>query len=349
MGVSAAQLALADAGLKSGQCDPERTGISFGVDYMLSMPEEFSAGILQCLDQRGQFEFSRWGGEGMTKMSPLWLLKYLPNMPASHLAIYNDFRGPNNSITLREAAANAAIGEAFQIILRGNADMMLVGATGTRLHPMKTVHSVQQEEVCLGGVDPASASRPFDRERCGMVLGEGAGSIVLEELSAAQARGATIYGEVLAAASSSVAGPRLVADRRQAMKNVLQAVLRSADVKADDVGHLHAHGLSTRSCDTEEASAIGDVFAGRSKPIPVTAAKSYFGNLGAGSGMVELIASLLSMRDGRLFPILNYAVPDPECPVAAVRDGDAQPGESFINLNVTPQGQASAAMVRRYA
>ena len=102
---------------------------------------------MQCLDEQGRFQFARWGGEGMPKMSPLWLLKYLPNMPASHLAIYNDFRGPNNSLTLREAAANAALGEAFQIILRGSADVMLVGATGTRLHPMKMVHAVQQEEV----------------------------------------------------------------------------------------------------------------------------------------------------------------------------------------------------------
>ena len=87
------------------------------------------------LDEQGQFEFSRWGGEGMAKMPPLWLLKYLPNMPASHLAIYNDLRGPNNSLTMREAAANLALGEAFQIILRGSADAMLVGATGTRCTP----------------------------------------------------------------------------------------------------------------------------------------------------------------------------------------------------------------------
>ena len=151
---------------------------------MLSVPEEFSEGVVQCLDEQGQFHFSRWGPEGMAKMSPLWLLKYLPNMPASHLAIYNDFRGPNNSLTMREASANAALGEAYQIILRGDADVMLVGATGTRLHPMKTVHAVSQEEVCLGDDDdPATASRPFDRDRRGMVLGEGAGAIVLEELA----------------------------------------------------------------------------------------------------------------------------------------------------------------------
>ena len=226
MGTAAAQLALHDAGQGLGKSDPERTGISFGVDYMLSVPEEFSEGIQPCLDERGVFQFSRWGTIGLAKMPPLWLLKYLPNMPASHLAIYNDLRGPNNSLTLREAAANLALGEAFQIILRGSADAMLVGATGTRLHCMKIVHSLQQEELASGNGDPTRISRPFDRNRTGMVLGEGAAAVLLEELATAQARGATIYGEVLSAASSSVVAPKLLARRQQAIGNVLQAVLR---------------------------------------------------------------------------------------------------------------------------
>jgi 3-oxoacyl-[acyl-carrier-protein] synthase II len=348
MGIAAAQLALGDAGLKLGTLDPDRTGISFGTDYMLTVPEEFTEGIVECLNGQGRFEFSRWGNCGMTKMSPLWLLKYLPNMPASHLAIYNDFRGPNNSMTMREAAANAALGEACQIILRGQADAMLVGATGTRLHPMKLVHTVQQEEVAAGDGDPASAARPFDRDRHGLVPGEGAAAVLVEELSAARARGAAIYGEVAAVATSSVADRRLVADRRRAMENVLGMVLRTAGAGIDAIGHLHAHGLSTRTCDAEEAQAIDAVFSARWRPLPVVAAKSYFGNLGAGSGMVELIASLLALRHGRLFPILNYSTPDAACPVSAVRNAEVPPGASFINLSVTPQGQASAALVRRF-
>ncbi len=253
MGTAAAQLALHDAGQGLGKSDPERTGISFGVDYMLSVPEEFTEGIQPCVDERGAFQFSRWGTIGLAKMPPLWLLKYLPNMPASHLAIYNDLRGPNNSLTLREAAANLALGEAFQIILRGSAEAMLVGATGTRLHCMKIVHSLQQEELACGNGDPTRISRPFDRNRTGMVLGEGAAAVLLEELATAQARGATIYGEVLSAASSSVVAPKLLARRQQAIGNVLQAVLRAAGATPDEVGHLHAHGLSTRSCDVEEA------------------------------------------------------------------------------------------------
>ncbi len=347
MGVAAAQLALSDAGLSPERLDPERTGISFGADHMMTVPEEFTEAVRRCVDGEGRFEFSRWISDGMPQMSPLWLLKYLPNMPASHLAIYNDLRGPNNSLTLREAAANAAAAEAAQIIRRGQADVMLVGATGTRLHPLKTIHALQQEELADPNEEPARASRPFDRGRTGMVLGEGAGAVVLEELRMAQGRGVTIYGEVLAGTTSSAAARHLVAQRAKAGINVLQFLIRRAAVDPQQLGHVHAHGLGTRSSDSEEAQAISRLAAGRSQPLPVVAAKSFTGNLGAGSGMVELIASLLALQHGRLFPVLNYEEPDPGCPVAAVVDGATPAGQSFVNLSFTPQGQASGLLVGR--
>jgi len=348
MGVAAAQRALASARLSPGSFDPDRVGIAFGSDYMISLPDEFTEGIVECLDHRGQFEFSRWATDGMPKMSPLWLLKYLPNMPASHLAIYNDLRGPNNSLTLREAGANVALTEAFHIIARGRADAMVVGSTGTRLHPLKIVHAMQQEELAMGAIDPAEASRPFDRDRRGMVLGEGAGAVVLEELGRAESRGATVYAEVLGGGSSSVVGAHFAARRDLAMTNAMIAALRSAALPPDQVGFVNAHGLSTHTNDAEEAWAIGRVFADRRRPIPVVAAKSYFGNLGAGSGMVELVAGVFALGHDRLFPVLNYRTPDPQCPVAAVTNGAMLPGRSFINLSVTPQGQASAAVVGRF-
>jgi len=347
MGVAAAQLALHDAELSIGQADPTRTGITFGSDYMLSDPGEFTEGVLNSLSEDGLFDFSRWAPQGMPKMSPLWLLKYLPNMPASHLAIYNDLRGPNNSLTIREAAACSAVGEAYQTILRGSADTMIAGATGTRLHSMKMIHATQQEELASGELPPSGLSRPFDRDRTGAVLGEGAGAIVLEELSSATQRGATIYGEIVASASSSVVGHQMTANREKAVKNAVQSALLSIDFKPREVGHFNAHGLGTQSCDAEEAAAIDAVFGDRSTAIPVVAAKSYFGNLGAGSGMVELAASLLALQHDRLFRVLNYETPDPKCPVTPVTEGCVPPGDSFVAVNVTPQGQAAALLVRR--
>ncbi len=152
--------ALSDAKIAAGSYDPERVGVVFGSDYMLTAPEEFISAMKACVPSERHFEFSRWAGTGMTQLSPLWLLKYLPNMPASHIAIYNDFRGPNNSLTLREAAANLAVGEALRVIQRGHADCMLAGATGTRVHPMKALHAVIQEEIAPNGQAP---NGPADR------------------------------------------------------------------------------------------------------------------------------------------------------------------------------------------
>jgi 3-oxoacyl-[acyl-carrier-protein] synthase II len=348
MGVAAAQRAMADAGLRPGQFDPERIGVCFGSDYMLTMPEDFIEPIRACINAEGQFEFARWALEGMPKLEPLWLLKYLPNMPASHFAIFNDLRGPNNSITQREASAHLAVGEAFEILRRGDAEVMVAGSTGTRLHPMKAIHAFQQEELADGRFSPAEASRPFDRDRAGMVLGEGAGAVVLERLEHARARGARIYAEVLAAASHAVAEPRLVARRDRAIQLVLESLLHRAGLSPDQIGHVHAHGLSTRSCDREEAQAIHAVFGQRSSPVPVVAAKSYFGNLGAGSGLVELIGSLLALVHGQLFATLNYKTPDPDCPVHVVHEAGHPAGRCCIAVSVTPQGQASGLLIRTY-
>jgi 3-oxoacyl-[acyl-carrier-protein] synthase II len=128
------------------------------------------------------------------------------------------------------------------------------------------------------------------------------------------------------------------------LANVLRALLRS--IAREEVGHINAHGLSTKSCDAEEAQAIAEVFGERS--VPVVAAKSYFGNLGAGSGMVELISSVLAMQNGRLFRTLNYEQPDTDCPVCVVDNEVTPAGAAFINLSVTPQGQASGLLVRKF-
>jgi 3-oxoacyl-[acyl-carrier-protein] synthase II len=370
MAVAAAQLALADAGVLDAPLDPETSGVVLGSDYMLTMPEDYEGGIKKCADS-GEFQFARWGNEGLDQMTPLWMLKYLPNMPASHIAIYNDLRGPNNSLTMREAASNLAIGEAFRTIQRGHANAMVAGATGTRVLPMQAIHALQTEQMAAENCDPTKASRPFDKNRTGMVAGEGAGMVVLEELSAAKSRGATIYAEVIGVGSSNVAVPNVdeslrskirrgedstsaVSERRPdalvgkcdvALAQAIRAALRDAGLTPEDIGHINAHGLSTTERDADEARAIREVFREAADRVPVAAPKSNFGNLGAGSGVVELIASVLALRDGCLPRVLNYETPDPACPIAVVRDDKTATGRNFLNLNVTPQGQAAALVV----
>ncbi len=340
MAVAAAQLAIADAGFAEKPLDPEMSGVVLGSDYMLTMPEDYAAGMQTCAPD-GEFQFARWGKDGLGDMAPLWMLKYLPNMPASHIAIYNDLRGPNNSLTMREAAGNLAIGEAFRTIQRGHANLMVAGATGTRILPMQAIHALQTEQMAAENCDPAKASRPFDKSRTGMVAGEGAGMIVLEEHSLAKARGATIYAEVLGLGSANVSDSKLQGKCDIALQRAMNAALHDAGRTPTDVGHINAHGLSTTERDADEARAIREVFRARADEVPVTALKSYFGNLGAGSAVVELIASILALRERRLPRVLNYQVPDPACRLEIATDEGVSAGRNFLNLSVTPQGQAA--------
>ncbi len=347
MGVAVAQLAITDAKLPMASLNLERFGAVYGSDYMLTLPQEFTAGIRGCVGADGKFDFTQWAEHGLPAVEPLWLLKYLPNLPASHVAIFNDLRGPNNSLTMREASPNLAVAEAFCTIERGHADIMLAGATGTRIHPARTIHVALQEEIARGD-SPEKLSRPFDKNRTGLVIGEGAAAIVLEELESAQARGATILAEVIGFGASAV-NENGVGNTHVAVKNALAQSLRTSKLKIADIDHLNAHGLGTKQSDAAEASAIAAVFGDRAKPLPVTTAKGHMGNLGAGGGMVEMVGSVMALRDGRLFGTLNFETPDPECPVHVATGSSTPAGKSFINLNVTPQGQASAVVVKAFA
>lgn len=348
MGVASAQLALLNAGFDAEQFDRDRVGVLFGSDYIMSLPEEYTEGIAACIED-GEFDFSRWGQEGLRQVNPLWLLKYLPNMPASHIAIYNDLRGPNNSLTVREASSCAAMAEAVSTILRGHADALVVGATGSRIHPLRTLHAATQEPLAAECDDPAEMSRPFDTTRDGSVLGEGAASMLCESRTHAENRGATILGEVLGYGTSAVGpsgGPRPI---QVAIANALRATIRSATQAGHGetpIGHIHAHGLSEVDTDRDEAAAIAEVFGEVDAQPPVTSAKGHFGNLGAGGGMVENIASLMSLG-GELFPIRNLKSLAGDCPINAVMKGyEVAAGDSFISVNVTPQGQAAAVWIR---
>ncbi|QDT03712.1 3-oxoacyl-[acyl-carrier-protein] synthase 2 [Rubripirellula lacrimiformis] len=347
MGVAVAQLALNDAELNQENRDRDRTGVLYGCDYIMSLPEEFAGGIQKCLDEDGNFHFEDWGAKGKPEVNPLWLLKYLPNMPASHIAIYNDLRGPNNSITVREASAGAALAEAFSTIQRGHADVLVVGSTGSRIHTLRTLHASLQEKLAANQDDPATMSRPFDKTRDGSVVGEGAAALVCETLEHAQARGATILGEVVGYASSAVGPTDQYKDShiQQSIANVLRGALGSSE--ATSVGHIHAHGLGTIESDQQEAQAIAAVFGPAESQPPVTTVKGHMGNLGAGGGMVEIVASLQSLG-GNLFPIRNLSELDSDCPINACQDSSTPAGDSFISVNVTPQGQASAIRIAAF-
>jgi 3-oxoacyl-[acyl-carrier-protein] synthase II len=253
-------------------------------------------------------------------------------MPASHIAILNQFHGPSNSITLREASIGACIGESVEIIRSGRADLMLVGTTGSRLLPFKMIHAIQQEELTQ------TDCRPFDAQRDGTVLGEGAGAVLLEERQHAEKRGATIYGEVLAGSY------RYSRNVGTAIKNVLQDVLDKGHTAPEQIGHINAHGLGSREADKIEAQTIASVFGSKT---PVVSLKGHFGNLGAGGGTVEFIAGILALHYSKLFPTLGFATPDKNCPICVAATPNAPAGDSFVKLAFNHQGQASAVLVKK--
>jgi len=330
----AADLAWTDAGLARDSVAPERLGVVFAADMMYCRLDEV-------VDAYRQFDFSLWGERALAELYPLWMLKYLPNMAACHIGIAHDARGPNNTITLADVSSLLAVGEGMRVIQRGAADAMIVGGTSTRLHPT-LLASRGSRQLSRRRSDPAGACRPFDRHRDGIVNGEGAAAFVLESRAHAERRGARIWAQLRGCASGFEPGTDGHAARGTAIRHSMRAALKAATVPMDQVGHVNANGLSTVPQDRIEASAIHDTLG----QVPVTAPKSFFGNLGAGTGAVEMVASVLALAHGRVPATLNYENADPDCPVRVVH-GPPLPAEigTAVLLNQATTGQAVAVVL----
>lgn len=342
LGFTAAQLACEQAGLAEGVVDPDRFGVVLGADMIYCDPSELTDAFRGCIVD-GRFDFAAWGQTAMRQMYPLWLLKYLPNMPACHVAIARDARGPNNSITLGEVSSLAAISEGMRIIERGWADVVITGGSGSRIHPMALIFR-EDKELSHREQQPAEASRPFDLLRDGMVYGEGAAAIVLESRRFAEGRGAPILARLLGYANTFEPLRAGQPAAGSAIRSSIERALASSGVRAADVGQVNAHGASMVWQDQIEARAIRELLG----EVPVTAPKSYFGNLGAGSGAVELAVTLLGFTHDVIPPTLNYANPDPRCPVNVVHTQPAALGSPVaLVLNQASTGQAAAVVVAK--
>ncbi len=341
-GVAAAELAIEDAGLELASLAPERKGVVFGADFIYGGFDELIPTYRDSIID-GRFDFSRWGDAAMREIYPLWMLKHLPNMTACHIAIAHDARGHNNTIVLGEASSLLALGEGARVIERGWADVMIVGGTScARLHPTPLTYRGGQL-LSRRNDDPSSACRPFDADRDGMVNGEGAAAFVLESLRHAVGRGASPIAELLGFASRY---ERIDFPDQQplghAIRNSISASLDASGLTPTQVGHVNANGFGTVAHDIAEACAIQAMLG----DVPVTAPKSYFGNLGAAAGAVEMAASLIALEEGQIPMTLNYERPDPACPVQVVH-GDSKPSRqpTALLLNQTTLGQAVAAVI----
>ena len=346
MAFVSACLACKDAGLitegDNRNVTPERFGVIFGsdligaeVDMLLST---FRAGIAE-----GKYDFSKWGTDAMREIFPLWMLKFLPNMPACQISIGLDAQGPSNSITLCRGSSLAAIIEAIGVIERGDADVMIGGGCGNRVNQdfqtrVRSYYTAPRRE------DPASLPRPFDADRCGSVLGEGAGAFVLENREFAEARGATIYATVKGFAQTNE--PKLHESRPtgSAIQRSIQMALRQADMKPSDIGLVNPDGLGAEHDDRIEAEAIRATLG----DVPVSATKGNFGDLGSGTGAIELAAAVLAMQTGTIPPTRNHEKPAADCPINVIHGKPvATELPAILKLNQTRMGRSFAIVLAR--
>lgn len=324
-----------------GATDPERFGVVFGSDLIQPDPIEAIGGYKASMVD-GEFDFERWGQGAMPEIYPLWMLKHLPNMPACHIGIAFDARGPNNTITLGEVSSLSAIGEATRVIGRGQADAMITGGTGVRVQPTWMVRN-SAAEASRRNDDPAGAARPFDAQRDGDVFGEGSASMILEGRKSAQRRGAAILARVAGFGSAFGRDPA-GGTTSQAVRQSIERALNDAELSAADVGFVVAQGRGTKRDDVLEAqgirAALGDV--------PVTATKTYYGNVGSGGGALDAVAAIEALLHGVIPPTLNYAHADADCPISVVH-GAPQPVSKPVAmvLSQTPMGQAVALVIVR--
>jgi 3-oxoacyl-[acyl-carrier-protein] synthase II len=350
LAVGAAKVALEHGGLMEQRPDPSRFGVEFGASMISSDLDELAPSAHECLTGADGFDYKKWGTHAMGAMPPLWMLKYLPNMPACHISILYDLQGPNNSITQSEAASTLAIGEAFRIIARGSADLMLAGGCDSKLHPLLMIRLGLLQLTTNRDDQPEQACRPFDAHRDGTVPSEGAGVVILEELEHAKKRGATIYAELIGFGSGSDASSPERRDAEGAgLRIAIQSALRDARLTPRDIGYFNAHGASTRDGDRLEAQSLRAAFGDHALEVPVSAHKSNMGNTVAAGGAIEFIAGTMALQHRVIPHTLNYATPDPECPLSVVAGSPRELKKStFLSANVTRLGQAAAVIARKF-
>ena len=314
--IGAASQAMADSGLGDGDVAPPRFGVYLGAGeggqdfqkYMSVIARSESSEEDKVVDVE---KFIRYGMETLESQAEL---EQEPNRPAGHLASLFNAQGPNMNCLTACAASSQAIGEATELIRRGDVDVMLSGGAHSMIHPFGVTGFSLLTALSTHNDDPARASRPFDLNRDGFVLGEGSGMLVLEELEHARSRGAHIHGEILG--YGSTADAYRITDIHPEGRGAtacIQMAMRDAEINTDDLQYINAHGTSTKVNDKVETLAIRNTLGADAESTPVSSIKSMMGHLIAAAGSVEAITCLLAIRDNVLPPTRNYETADPDC------------------------------------
>jgi 3-oxoacyl-[acyl-carrier-protein] synthase II len=297
--LSAAREAVADAGVLLNGFDSERVGVVVG---------NCIGGFNELMRQ---YDVLR--ERGPDRVSPTFLANVLVDSASGQIAIELDLRGPNYAIVSACATGSHAIGEAAELVKRGDADAVIAGGTEGCIHPLILAGFCTMRGLATGNDDPARAARPFDATREGFVMGEGAAVVVLEELEAARARGAKIYAEVLGYGASNDAHHMLQPDPESGgVVAMMRAALERAEVDPGQVDYVNAHGTGTPLGDLAETQAIKEVFGDHAYELAVSSTKSMLGHMFGAAGAIEAMACALAIHEGTIPPTINYENPDPD-------------------------------------
>ena len=324
--------ALGQAGLKIDESNRDRIGVVIGTGI---------GGIGTLLEQA---EVMR--ERGPDRVSPFLVPMMISDSAPGMLAIRFGARGPNMALATACASGNNAIGEALEMIRRGAADVMIAGASEAALVPVAMAGMNVMTALSTRNDDPQTASRPFDKDRDGFLMGEGAGMLILESLEHAQARGTAILGEVTGYGTTDdahhISAP---AENGAGAAMSMKVALENANLETRDIDYINAHGTSTPLNDKSETAAIKTVFGEQAYSIPVSSTKSMTGHLLGASGAIEAVFCLLAIRDEILPPTINYRTPDPECDLDYVPNEPRKASPSHVMSNSFGFGGHNATLI----
>ncbi len=353
LAVAAADLAIRDSGIKTKAIDPDnvdidptRLSVNIGAGLICADLNELTFALYSSIDEEGNFSLKNWGSTGMNNLTPLWLLKYLPNMLSSHVTIIHDAQAPSNAIVCGEASGHLSLAEGFGTIGTDKADVCLVGGAESKINPMSLMRQDLMGRLTRRYNDsPESAVKPFDADRDGTAVAESGAVIVLEELERAKSRNANIYAEIAGAGSSFGADDNMeLGENGDAIALAIRNALKSANMNASDIDLVVAFAPGLKKQDKAEALAIKDVLG----DVPVTSIKGQLGSSGAGSGALDILVSCMAISDGFVPKTINYEKPDAECPVNVVTEYHQRDIKAVLTIGYSLSGgQVSAVILKK--
>lgn len=360
LAVGAAYEAVRAAGLITKAHEPadgkvtipaDRMGCHIGAGLIAAEENELTAALATSRKADGGFDIAAWGATGMQNLTPLWMLKYLPNMLACHVTICHDCQGPSNTITCGEASALLSVGESMRVIGRGAADACLSGGAESKVNLMAILRQQFAGRLAQATAsdDPSRIVRPFAKDAIGGVAGEGGGILVLEAAETAQARGATALAELAGfGASQSFCADTVGADPGrdgEGIADAVRAALDDAGVKPDQVDAVVPFGCGAPALDAAEAAAIRGVFGARAAQLPLLTISTVTGNCGAGFGAVAASVAVQALRTGMLPARVNGdASQGLDAAPAAARKADLK---TVVVCTPSLGGQSAAIVLRR--